>query len=105
MVDGIWYIVIKGDYTGRVSGAVFDLSTPGEPAEVELTPRWEKCRLPDSTPAPTTSRVSSAPTCCCPCARLQPAFWTCTCWHMLSWLSSAGTFVAACAQGLPFFVT
>lgn len=51
MVDGAWYIIIKGDYTGRVSGDVYDLTEPEAPELIELTPQWEKCRLPNATDA------------------------------------------------------
>lgn len=46
VVDGAWYLIIKGDYTGRVTGNVYDLTIPTQPEPVELTPTWEKCRLP-----------------------------------------------------------
>jgi hypothetical protein len=49
VIDGNWYIVIKGDYTGRVSGTVYDLTNPEKPTPVELMPQWEKCRLPNIT--------------------------------------------------------
>lgn len=60
IVDGTWYVIIKGDYTGRVSGSVYDLTDPQQPEQVELTPKWEKCKLPeqvtqDGGPEETTS--------------------------------------------------
>ena len=59
VTDGEWYVIIRGDYTGRVTGSVFDLSNPSEPEPVELTPTWEKCKLPESTGASTSARVRS----------------------------------------------
>lgn len=47
IVDGTWYVIIKGDYTGRVTGSVYDLTDPQQPEQVELTPKWEKCKLPE----------------------------------------------------------
>lgn len=57
VVDGAWYIIIKGDYTGRVSGNVYDLTVPEAPEPIELTPQWEKCRLPNTTDTSASSRV------------------------------------------------
>jgi hypothetical protein len=57
VVDGTWYIIIKGDYTGRVSGSVYDITNPQEPEQIQLTPKWEKCKLPDSAPETTSRRV------------------------------------------------
>jgi hypothetical protein len=55
VVDGVWYLIIKGDYTGRVTGTVYDLTVPTEPESIELTPTWEKCRLPESNATATES--------------------------------------------------
>jgi hypothetical protein len=57
VVDGTWYLIIKGDYTGRVTGTVYDLTEPAAPVKVELTPQWEKCKLPEGAAASTSRRV------------------------------------------------
>lgn len=56
IIDGVWYLVIKGDYTGRVKGTVYDLTDPEVPVAIQLEAKWEKCRLPSST----TTEVATA---------------------------------------------
>jgi hypothetical protein len=57
VIDGVWYLIIKGDYTGRVTGTVYDLTSPTDPQSIELTPTWEKCKLPDSDTQSTSRKV------------------------------------------------
>lgn len=57
VTDGEWYVIIRGDYTGRVSGNVYDLTNRTDPAPIELTPTWEKCKLPESATSSTSARV------------------------------------------------
>jgi len=45
VIDGKWYVVVKGDYAGRVSGAVFDISNTTSPVTIPTTPAWEACQL------------------------------------------------------------
>ena len=61
VVDGVWYLVIRGDYTGRVSGTVYDLTIPSEPEIIDLEPKWDKCKLPTKAPDvnATIARTSS----------------------------------------------
>lgn len=37
VVDGIWYVYLKGDYAGRVSGAVYDLRNSSDPVKLVTT--------------------------------------------------------------------
>ena len=37
VVDGTWYVSLKGDYAGRVSGAVYDLRNSSEPVQLVTT--------------------------------------------------------------------
>lgn len=37
VIDGSWYVVIKGDYAGLVSGAVYDLTNNTAPQKVTTT--------------------------------------------------------------------
>jgi hypothetical protein len=57
VTDGNWYIIIRGDYTGRVEGSIYDLTNPQEPEPVELTPKWEKCKVPETSASSTSARV------------------------------------------------
>jgi hypothetical protein len=57
VTDGDWYVIIRGDYTGRVTGSVYDISKPSQLTPVELTPTWEKCKVPESARASTSTRV------------------------------------------------
>jgi hypothetical protein len=34
VVDGSWYLVVKGDYAGRVSGAVYDIRNDTTPVRI-----------------------------------------------------------------------
>ena len=34
IIDGQWYVVVKGDYAGRVSGTVFDISNSSNPVNM-----------------------------------------------------------------------
>ncbi len=34
IIDGKWYVVVKGDYAGRVSGTVFDISNSSNPVNM-----------------------------------------------------------------------
>lgn len=37
VIDGSWYVVVKGDYAGLVSGAVYDLTNTTAPSKVATT--------------------------------------------------------------------
>lgn len=37
VVDGTWYVSLKGDYAGRVSGAVYDLRNSSDPVQLVTT--------------------------------------------------------------------
>ena len=39
VVDGTWYVYLKGDYAGRVSGAVYDLRNSMDPVKLVTTVR------------------------------------------------------------------
>jgi len=54
VTDGTWYIQVKGDYAGRISGAVYDLRDSSNPVVISIEPAWEKCEIPKA------SRRSSA---------------------------------------------
>ena len=37
VVDGTWYVYLKGDYAGRVSGTVYDLRNSSDPVKLVTT--------------------------------------------------------------------
>lgn len=37
VVDGTWYVYLKGDYAGRVSGAVYDMRNSSDPVKLLTT--------------------------------------------------------------------
>ncbi len=37
VVDGTWYVYLKGDYAGRVSGAVYDYRNSSDPVKLVTT--------------------------------------------------------------------
>lgn len=37
VVDGTWYVSLKGDYAGRVSGGVYDLRNSSDPVQLVTT--------------------------------------------------------------------
>lgn len=39
MVDGKWYVVVKGDYAGRVYGYVYDITNTTAPTQIPTTVR------------------------------------------------------------------
>ncbi|KXZ48315.1 hypothetical protein GPECTOR_29g9 [Gonium pectorale] len=45
VIDGKWYVVVKGDYAGRVSGAVYDITNSTNPVTIPTSPTWEACKL------------------------------------------------------------
>ncbi|KAG2494616.1 hypothetical protein HYH03_007135 [Edaphochlamys debaryana] len=45
VIDGKWYVIVKGDYAGRVSGAVYDITNSSNPVAVPTAPAWEACKL------------------------------------------------------------
>lgn len=45
VIDGKWYVVVKGDYAGRVAGAVYDVSNSTNPVVIPTTPDWTSCKL------------------------------------------------------------
>eukprot|EP00798_Chlamydomonas_sp_ICE-L_P009098 gene9098-16223_t len=57
VIDGKWYVLVKGDYAGRVAGSVFDISDNTNPVPIVTEPKWEACKL--STPA-TSSATTTA---------------------------------------------
>lgn len=57
LVDGKWYVVVKGDYAGRVSGAVYDITNTTAPEQLTLTPAWEACKLKKRAANPATTAV------------------------------------------------
>ena len=44
VIDGTWYIKITGDYAGRISGGVYDVSNETNPVPISL----EVCASDDS---------------------------------------------------------
>ena len=45
IIDGKWYVVVKGDYAGRVSGTVFDISNSTNPVNISTEVGAQKCLL------------------------------------------------------------
>ncbi|KAG2441285.1 hypothetical protein HYH02_010124 [Chlamydomonas schloesseri] len=45
VIDGKWYVIVKGDYAGRVSGAIYDITNSTNPVAIPTTPAWEACKL------------------------------------------------------------
>ncbi len=45
VIDGKWYVIVKGDYAGRVSGAIYDITNSSSPVAVPTSPSWEACKL------------------------------------------------------------
>uniref|UniRef100_A0A7S0S4K2 Uncharacterized protein n=1 Tax=Chlamydomonas leiostraca TaxID=1034604 RepID=A0A7S0S4K2_9CHLO len=45
VVDGKWYVVVKGDYAGRVYGYVYDITNTTTPKAIPTTPEWKVCEL------------------------------------------------------------
>ena len=47
VIDGTWYIYLKGDYAGRVSGNVYDIRNQTNPillvTDVSVTCLWAAC--------------------------------------------------------------
>lgn len=39
VVDGKWYVVVKGDYAGRVSGYIYDITNATNPQQIPTTVR------------------------------------------------------------------
>ena len=37
VVDGQWYVQVKGDYAGRVSGRIFDITNSTDPVEMAVS--------------------------------------------------------------------
>jgi hypothetical protein len=37
VVDGKWYVVVKGDYAGRVSGYIYDITNATSPQQIPTT--------------------------------------------------------------------
>jgi hypothetical protein len=50
LVDGKWYVVVKGDYAGRVSGAVYDITNSTAPAQLTLEVCWLSAVHTESAP-------------------------------------------------------
>uniref|UniRef100_A0A061REY9 Polycystin cation channel family n=3 Tax=Tetraselmis sp. GSL018 TaxID=582737 RepID=A0A061REY9_9CHLO len=49
IIDGTWYIKVTGDYSGRISGAIYDLKNTSNPEPISLSPAWEKCEFAQPT--------------------------------------------------------
>ncbi|GFR48750.1 hypothetical protein Agub_g10708 [Astrephomene gubernaculifera] len=45
VIDGKWYVLVKGDYAGRVSGGIYDITNTSNPVAIPTTPTWEACKL------------------------------------------------------------
>lgn len=45
VIDGKWFVIVRGDYAGRVSGAVFDITNSSSPLPITTQPNWETCKL------------------------------------------------------------
>ncbi|KAL6750531.1 hypothetical protein V8C86DRAFT_2809369 [Haematococcus lacustris] len=45
VIDGKWYVVVKGDYAGRVSGFVYDITNNTKPEPIATSPAWTSCQL------------------------------------------------------------
>ena len=37
VIDGTWYVSLKGDYAGRVSGAVYDIRNQSNPVQLAVS--------------------------------------------------------------------
>ncbi len=37
VIDGLWYVIVKGDYAGRVYGNVYDISNNTNPVAIQTT--------------------------------------------------------------------
>lgn len=60
VIDGNWYVIVKGDYAGRVHGSIFDVTNATDtvkPTVIPTTPAWEACSL---TPTQTSSATTTA---------------------------------------------
>ena len=58
VIDGNWYVVVKGDYAGRVYGSVYDISNSTNPVPIPTSPAWTACQLQQqATVAPTTTAM------------------------------------------------
>ncbi len=68
IIDGSWYVVVKGDYAGRVSGAIYDITNSSKPVQIPTTVRER-------------SRHATRP-----CARARAAAW----WRRAGSLSCVG---------------
>ncbi|DBA89815.1 hypothetical protein WJX79_008735 [Trebouxia sp. C0005] len=59
VVDGTWYVYLKGDYAGRVSGAVYDYRNSSDPVKLVTTPTWSTCSLSSTSTTSTSRRLLS----------------------------------------------
>ncbi|GAX83855.1 hypothetical protein CEUSTIGMA_g11280.t1 [Chlamydomonas eustigma] len=58
VIDGNWYVIVKGDYAGRVYGNIYDISNATNPVPISTSPAWTACQLTISTtPSATTTAV------------------------------------------------
>ena len=57
VIDGKWYVIVKGDYAGRVYGNIYDVSNLTKPSVIPTTPTWKACKLA-VTRVPTASNVA-----------------------------------------------
>ena len=57
VIDGNWYVIVKGDYAGRVYGNIYDVSNLTKPFAIPTTPTWKACKLA-VTRKPTASNIA-----------------------------------------------
>ncbi|EFJ43954.1 hypothetical protein VOLCADRAFT_95902 [Volvox carteri f. nagariensis] len=54
VIDGKWYVIVKGDYAGRVSGAIYDITNSSKPVAIPTSPSWDSCKLVRRRTVPAT---------------------------------------------------
>ncbi|GLI65125.1 hypothetical protein VaNZ11_008578 [Volvox africanus] len=54
VIDGNWYVIVRGDYAGRVSGAIYNITNSSNPVAIPTTPSWESCKLVRRRTVPVT---------------------------------------------------
>jgi hypothetical protein len=45
VIDGAWYVIVKGDYAGRVGGRIYDASNSSGPTQIATEPEWKSCTI------------------------------------------------------------
>ena len=61
MTATVFYICFK--CASCLQGTVYDITDASNPVRVELSPKWEKCKLPTTDASATTSRRVRASRC------------------------------------------